>query len=210
MKIVMIGGGSVLWTPRLGCDLLLEGALDGSELVLVDIDRTAAERTAAYLETAVKQHALHWKIRVSGLAAALKNADLVLVSISTGGFEAMMHDYSIPEKYGIFHTVGDTVGPGGISRALRNIPVFLELAAEMNRLCPDAWMNCKTKRLPPCKQDESPKAVIIPPISHTIICYPYNGGHRPDLLTFSWQLRSDIHQIPTHIRLPPSPTRSGF
>ena len=140
MKIVIIGGGSVLWTPRLGCDLLLEAALDGSELVLVDIDRTAAERTAAYLESAVKQHALHWKIRVSGLAAALKNADLVLVSISTGGFDAMMHDYSIPEKYGIFHTVGDTVGPGGISRALRNIPTFLELAAGMSRLCPDAWM----------------------------------------------------------------------
>lgn len=140
MKIVIVGGGSVLWTPRLGCDFLLEKALDGSELILNDIDREAAELCAAYLRTANKQLKTHWKIRVAGIDAALKNADLVLVSISTGGFEAMSHDYNIPEKYGVFHTVGDTTGPGGISRSLRNIPVFIGLARKMNKLCPDAWM----------------------------------------------------------------------
>lgn len=140
MKIVIIGGGSVLWTPRLGCDFLMEKALDGSELVLNDIDREAAELCAVYLRTANKQLKTHWKIRVAGIDAALKNADLVLVSISTGGFEAMAHDYNIPEKYGVFHSVGDTTGPGGISRSLRNIPVFIEIARKMNKLCPDAWM----------------------------------------------------------------------
>lgn len=140
MKIVMIGGGSVLWTPRLGCDLLLEPALDGSELYLVDIDPRAVKLTAACLRAAVSRHELHWKIRVADLDTALKKADLVLVSISTGGFDAMMNDYSIPERFGIFHTVGDTVGPGGISRALRNIPVFTGIARKMSRLCPDAWM----------------------------------------------------------------------
>ena len=140
MKIVIIGGGSVLWTPRLGCDFLMEKSLDGSELILHDIDRDAAELCAKYLRCANKQLGTHWKIRVSSLDNALKNADRVLVSISTGGFEAMACDYDIPEKYGVYHTVGDTTGPGGISRSLRNIPVFIHLAQKMNRLCPDAWM----------------------------------------------------------------------
>jgi alpha-galactosidase len=52
----------------------------------------------------------------------------------------MAHDLAIPEKYGIFHTVGDTVGPGGWARAVRNIPVFYDLAQRMSRLCPNAWM----------------------------------------------------------------------
>lgn len=140
MKIVMIGGGSVLWTPRLGCDLFLEPALDGAELCLVDIDPLAVKRTAACLRAAVSQHGLHWKIRVADLDTALKKADLVLVSISTGGFDAMMNDYSIPERFGIYHTVGDTVGPGGISRALRNIPVFTGIARQDEPSLPDAWM----------------------------------------------------------------------
>lgn len=92
MKIVIIGGGSVLWTPRLGCDFLMEKSLDGSELILHDIDRDAAELCAKYLRCADKQLGTHWKIRVSSLDNALKNADLVLVSISTGGFEAMACD----------------------------------------------------------------------------------------------------------------------
>ena len=140
MKIVIIGGGSVLWTPRLGCDFLLEKSLDGSQLVLNDIDVEAANLCAEYLRRANKQLNTHWKIKVASLDAALKNADLVLVSISTGSFEAMHHDYTIPEKYGVYHTVGDTTGPGGISRSLRNIPVFIDIAKKMSRLCPDAFM----------------------------------------------------------------------
>ena len=140
MKIVIIGGGSVLWTPRLGCDFLFEKSLDGSQLVLHDIDKEAANLCAEYLRRANKQLKTHWTIKVAGLDAALKNADLVLVSISTGSFEAMHHDYTIPEKYGVYHTVGDTTGPGGISRSLRNIPVFIDIAKKMSRLCPDAFM----------------------------------------------------------------------
>ncbi|GAG36968.1 unnamed protein product, partial [marine sediment metagenome] len=71
---------------------------------------------------------------------ALDGADFVLVTISTGGLKAMRPDLEIPEKYDIRHTVGDTVGPGGWSRAVRNIPVFHDFARRMKRLCPDAWM----------------------------------------------------------------------
>ncbi len=64
----------------------------------------------------------------------------MVVNISTGGFESMRHDLEIPARYGIRQSVGDTVGPGGISRALRNIPVFVDIARDMEAVCPDAWM----------------------------------------------------------------------
>ena len=139
-KIAFIGGGSVLWASRLGADLLLEPSLRGSELVLVDIAPDAAELMVRYLGKMNERLGCAWKIRASGMEEALDSADVVTVSISTGGFEAMALDYTIPEKYGVFHSVADTVGPGGISRSLRNIPVFLGIAEKMSRLCPDAVM----------------------------------------------------------------------
>jgi len=72
--------------------------------------------------------------------AALAGADYVVVTISTGGFASMRHDLEIPERHGIKQSVGDSVGPGGIMRALRNIPVLVGIARDMEELCPDAWM----------------------------------------------------------------------
>ena len=71
---------------------------------------------------------------------ALAGADFVVATISTGGFDSMRHDLEIPRRHGVAQSVGDTVGPGGISRALRNIPVFLGIATDMVERCPDAWL----------------------------------------------------------------------
>ena len=71
---------------------------------------------------------------------ALAGADYVVVNISTGGFASMRPDLEIPARYGVMQSVGDTVGPGGIVRAQRNIPVFLDIARDMEELCPDAWL----------------------------------------------------------------------
>ena len=71
---------------------------------------------------------------------ALEGADYVVVCISTGAFESMRHDLEIPERHGVKQSVGDTVGPGGIMRALRNIPVLVDIARDMEDICPDAWM----------------------------------------------------------------------
>ncbi len=191
MKIVIIGGGSVLWTPRLGCDLLLEPSLNGSEMCLVDIDPQAAALCAAYLKCAVKQHKLRWSITVSGMDKALKGADLVLVSISTGGFEAMSHDITIPEKYGIYHSVGDTVGPGGISRTLRNVPVFLEIARKMNRFCPDAWLIHVTNPL-----NQLTRAVEKSGLIQTVgMCHEYTGIMNMLQKFFKLDKRSDIDSL---------------
>src|SRR5688500_9941307 len=72
--------------------------------------------------------------------AALDGADFVAVTITTGGFRSMAHDLEIPAAYGIRQSVGDTCGPGGINRSLRNIPVLLDIARDMEELCPEALL----------------------------------------------------------------------
>ncbi|HEY6428017.1 MAG TPA: hypothetical protein VIX84_12405, partial [Acidimicrobiales bacterium] len=74
------------------------------------------------------------------LGAALDGADFVIVCISTGGFRSMAVDLDVPAAHGITQTVGDTVGPGGINRALRNVPVLVGIGKAMEEHCPDAWM----------------------------------------------------------------------
>jgi len=139
-KIVLVGGGSVNWTPTLACDLFLRKGLAGSCLTLVDIDSDAAQLLEAYCTRLAAHAGTGWTVEVSDLDAALDGAFSVSVSISTGDLEAMAVDYHVPEAFGIYHTVSDTVGPGGISRTLRNVPVFIDLADRMEKYCPDAWM----------------------------------------------------------------------
>ncbi|MFA5688748.1 MAG: hypothetical protein WC959_06340 [Kiritimatiellales bacterium] len=140
IKTVIIGGGSVNWTPKLAQDLFLREGLTGSELVLVDTDPDALALMVRYCSKLAELFETGWRVKSGALAEALDGADTVCLSISTGGLEAMQLDYEIPESFGIYHTVGDTTGPGGIARTLRNVPVFLEIAREMEKRCPNAWM----------------------------------------------------------------------
>ena len=141
VKIAFIGGGSYQWGPPIIRDLLVTKGLDGSELVLMDIDKKAAEDIKKTSLVTQKRAKTNWKISsTTNRKEALKGADFVVISISTGGFDSMEHDLNIPWSYGIHQTVGDTAGPGGLNRALRNIPVFEDIAKDINRYCPDAWV----------------------------------------------------------------------
>jgi len=141
LKITFVGGGSYAWTPGVLSNLMSNPRLDGCRIVLHDLNPEALDLTYRL--------ALRYK-EVSGSAiafeqtsypeVALDGADFAVVTISTGGLRTMATDLSIPEEYGIYQTVGDTVGPGGLARALRNIPVFLNLARTMEQCCPKAWM----------------------------------------------------------------------
>jgi alpha-galactosidase/6-phospho-beta-glucosidase family protein len=139
LKVVLIGGGSFSWTPTLAGDLFLRGSLRGSHLSLVDINQESAEKMKKYCHLMMDHLDAGWTVTTDRLEEALKGADVVCASISTGGLDAMHKDYTIPEKYRTYHTVGDTVGPGGISRTLRNVPVFLSIAKKMEEFCPNAW-----------------------------------------------------------------------
>ncbi len=140
-RIAIIGGGSYQWVPKLLVDLANTPALHESEIVLMDLDPAPLPRMLDLVEhiAAVRGIGITGST-TTDQRAAVEGADYVVASISTGGFESMNIDIEIPERYGIRQSVGDSVGPGGIVRALRNIPIFTELAANMEELCPDAWL----------------------------------------------------------------------
>lgn len=139
VRICFIGGGSYTWGPRLIRDIICTPELQNAELRLYDINLTAAKLLAGL----GNKWASDWNKKATFIPTndekrAFMGADFILICISTGGLEAMEHDIKIPERYGIFQTVGDTVGPGGWARGLRNIPVFVNIAQAARRYCPRA------------------------------------------------------------------------
>ena len=140
-RIVIVGAGSSHWSPKLLADLMLTPALADHTYVLHDINEANLSRIGRFAvklgHTLNVGFALHMETDAN---RALADADYVLITISTGGLAAMAHDLAIPEAYGIYHTVGDSIGPGGWSRTLRNVPVFVELAERINRLAPNAYV----------------------------------------------------------------------
>jgi alpha-galactosidase/6-phospho-beta-glucosidase family protein len=139
-RICFIGGGSYNWMPKLLGDLALTADLSGS-VVLHDINPTALGDIERYGRRVFERTGSNFRIETTtDLDRALDGAEFVVVTITTGGLDTMSLDLDIPERYGIFQSVGDTVGPGGLSRALRNVPVMVNIAQTMQRRCPDAWM----------------------------------------------------------------------
>jgi alpha-galactosidase/6-phospho-beta-glucosidase family protein len=139
-RICFIGGGSYNWMPKLIGDLALTPDLDGT-IVLQDVNPTALDDIEQYGRKALASTRSNFSIETTtDLDRGLDGAEFVVVTITTGGLDTMGLDLAIPEKYGIYQSVGDTVGPGGLSRALRNVPVMAGIAQAMDRNCPDAWM----------------------------------------------------------------------
>jgi alpha-galactosidase/6-phospho-beta-glucosidase family protein len=141
MQVTIIGGGSYQWTPELLADLLGTTSLHGGHFVLEDIDPAPLQKMEAL---ALKLNdALGSKASFSTTTdqkMALDGADFVIVTISTGGFRSMSLDLQVPARHGIKQSVGDSVGPGGINRSLRNIPVLVGIGRDMEAVCPDAWL----------------------------------------------------------------------
>lgn len=141
MQITIVGGGSYQWTPELLADLLGTESLRGARVVLEDVDPAPLAKMEALgrrLDEAMGSGCSI--VTATDQRRALEGADFVIVTISTGGFDSMEVDIDVPARYGIRQSVGDTVGPGGINRSLRNVPVLVGLARDMAEVCPDAWM----------------------------------------------------------------------
>ena len=144
LKIAYIGGGSRGWAWGLMSDLAKADDISG-EVALYDIDMKAAidneiiGNRIKYLEDckSIWNYAAY-----ENISDALTGADFVVISILPGTFDEMESDVHTPEKYGIYQSVGDTVGPGGIIRALRTIPMFEEIALAVNEFCVDRC--CRT------------------------------------------------------------------
>jgi alpha-galactosidase len=140
-KTVFIGGGSFHWGPGIIRDFLVTPELSGSTLVLHDIDHEAAERNLRIAELLRERAGAEFELEVvDDRRSALEGADYVVLAISTGGLEAWRLDMEIPDKYGSRQTIADTVGPGGMMRGLRSIPVVVDIARDMEDICPGAWL----------------------------------------------------------------------
>ncbi|MGI6705083.1 MAG: alpha-galactosidase [Clostridia bacterium] len=169
-KIAFIGAGSYGFTRNLVRDILTFPALEDCTLALMDIDderlafaKDAVERIIAAGNYPAKVIAT--KDRVE----ALKGADGVVCTILSGGVEIWRHDIEIPKKYGVDINVGDTRGPAGIFRALRTIPVMLDICKDIERYCPEAiFLNYTNPMAMLCRAMQSESNVKVTGLCHSV------------------------------------------
>jgi alpha-galactosidase len=139
--IAFLGAGSVVFTRELLADILSFDQLRDVTLALHDIDPERLETAEAIARRTAEQLGARPVITASlDRRAALAGADFVINSIQVGMHPATVRDFEIPAKFGLRQTIGDTLGVGGIFRALRTFPVLDGIAADMRALCPDAWL----------------------------------------------------------------------
>ncbi|QGQ94557.1 alpha-galactosidase [Paenibacillus psychroresistens] len=138
-RIAIIGAGSVVFCKTLMLDIMATPALEETEFVLMAPTRSKTPQVEAFANKVIQANGLKSKVTVTtDRREALTGADYVICAFQVGGVTAFELDYKIPLKYGVDQCIGDTLGPGGIFRALRSIPVILDIAKDMEELCPNA------------------------------------------------------------------------
>jgi alpha-galactosidase len=140
-KIAFIGAGSLGFTRGLVRDILTFPLLQEATLSLMDIDAERLDFIERSVNKIVDMGQYPARVETTmDRAEALDGADFVLTTILAGGIDVWRHDIEIPKQYGVDINVGDTRGPAGIFRALRTIPIMLDIACDIQRLCPDALL----------------------------------------------------------------------
>lgn len=142
LNIAYIGGGSRGWAWTFMTDLAMEPSMSGT-IRLYDIDREAAEKNKVIGNalTAREDSKGEWNYEVyDSLESALTGVDFIVISILPGTFDEMQSDVHLPERHGIYQSVGDTAGPGGLVRALRTLPMYVTIAEAIKKYSPKAWV----------------------------------------------------------------------
>ena len=145
MKITFIGAGSTVFARNVIGDCMCSEVLRDSVFALYDIDGARLEESRTILEAMRAALGEYGRIEcylgIENRKAALRGASFVVNAIQVGGYDpATIIDFEIPKKYGLRQTIGDTLGIGGIMRALRTIPVMEDFAWDMEEVCPDALL----------------------------------------------------------------------
>ena len=152
LNVAYIGGGSRGWAWGFMQDIAMDEQLVGT-VRLYDIDMDAAKRNQIIGEK-ISSHPdarSRWTYTVAGsLKEALTGADFVIISILPGTFDEMESDVHAPERVGVYQSVGDTAGPGGFMRAMRTIPMFVEIARAIRDYAPKAWVMNYTNPMALC------------------------------------------------------------
>ena len=140
-KVAIIGAGSIVFCKTLMLDILATKGLEDTEFALMDPSTSRTSQVESFAKRVIKDNGLPAKVWVTtDRREALKGAKFVISTFQVGGVKGFEYDYKIPLKYGVDQCIGDTLGPGGIFRALRSIPVTIDLAKDMEELCPDAYL----------------------------------------------------------------------
>jgi alpha-galactosidase len=138
-KVTFIGAGSAVFARQLMTDILAIEGLDGGVFALVDIDATRLDLAKRIAERLVELTGKRWRVEAStDRGDVLKNTDYVINSIEVVGLKNVRFDYDIPMRYGVDQCIGDTIGPGGIFKALRTGPAWLDIVADAQKLAPKA------------------------------------------------------------------------
>jgi len=144
-KITFMGAGSTVFVRNVLGDVMCTPAFQNAELALYDIDAKRLEDSEIILGAINRnvnegRAVIKTYLGVEQRKEALRGADFVVNAIQVGGYEpCTVIDFEIPKKYGLRQTIADTLGIGGIMRALRTIPVLEGFAADMREVCPKAW-----------------------------------------------------------------------
>ena len=140
-KIALIGAGSTVFTRNLCNDILLTPALQGSTIALMDIDAARLAQAKSLVEAIIERRGLPAQVEATlDRREAVRDAAYVITTFQQGGLDAYELDIEIPARYGVGQCVGDTLGPGGVFRSLRTIPVLIDLCDDMDNLAPDALL----------------------------------------------------------------------
>ena len=146
LKITFMGAGSTVFARNVLGDVMSTEALRECEIALYDIDAVRLEESNRILST-LNQNINEGRavikpyLGVENRKAALRGASFVVNAIQVGGYEpSTVIDFEIPKKYGLRQTIADTLGVGGIMRALRTIPVMEDFAHDMEEVCPNALL----------------------------------------------------------------------
>jgi len=145
LKIAFLGAGSTVFARNVLGDCMSSEALRECEIALYDIDLRRLMESERILNAINRGKGGYSKIScyagLENLEKALSGASFAVNAIQVGGYDpATIADFEIPKKYGLRQTIGDTLGIGGIMRALRTIPVMEHFARVMEKVCPDAWL----------------------------------------------------------------------
>jgi alpha-galactosidase len=140
-KITFIGAGSLVFTRRLCSDILMTPALQDSTISLMDIDPVRLRQAKEIVQSIIEHRGVKARVETStDRRQAVTDADFVVTTFQAGGLDAYKLDIEIPAKYGVGQCVGDTLGPGGVFRALRTIPVLVDLCRDIDEIAPDALL----------------------------------------------------------------------
>lgn len=140
-KIALIGAGSVVFTRTLCNDLLLTPTVAGSTVVLMDVDPGRLREAHDLVQSMVERCGSTIRVKATtDQREAVADADYVITTFQVGGLDAHALDIEIPQRYGVEQCIGDTIGPGGVFRGLRTIPLLLGLCRDLDDVAPDALL----------------------------------------------------------------------